>query len=201
MSNYEYIISSLPAISLDWKFGEDSSFGSCVSWIRTQLDVWENKVVDRLLYGFNSENLNICFYQAALKDYNRFIREYYAFDLNVRNAKARFLNRAFGRPDSLDTINLEAGEFHEAALLEGILADKDLLSRERGLDLLTWNKILEINTFDYFSLEAILGYVARLHIISRWAELDEQTGREMFHRLIDEVRATCKGVEYTAPEK
>ncbi len=201
MSNYEYIISSLPAISLDWKFGEDSSFGSCVGWIRTQLEVWENKVVDRLLYGFNSGNLDICFYQAALKDYNRFIREYYAFDLNVRNTKARFLNKAFGRPDSLDTINLEAGEFHEAALLEEILADKDLLSRERGLDLLTWNKILEINTFDYFNLEAILGYVTRLHIISRWAELDEQTGREMFNRLIDEVRATCKGVEYTPPAK
>lgn len=196
MNNYEYIISSLPAISLDWKFGEGASFETYVDWIKSQLSEADIKVVDRLLDGYKDENLTREFYEAALKDCNRFLKEYYTFDLNVRNGKARFLNKAFERPLDQDTIKLETGEFAESPRLEEALNAPDLLSRERGLDSLMWDKILEITTFDYFDLEAILGFIARLHIIGRWFALDEKTGREMFIRLVNEVRGTFKGVKY-----
>lgn len=196
MNNYEYIISSLPAISLDWKFGEGASFETYVDWIKSQLSEADIKVVDRLLDGYKDENLTREFYEAALKDGNRFLKEYYTFDLNVRNGKARFLNKAFERPLDQDTIKLETGEFPEGPRLEEALNAPDLLSRERGLDSLMWDKILEITTFDYFDLEAILGFIARLHIIGRWFALDEKTGREMFIRLVNEVRGTFKGVKY-----
>ncbi len=196
MNNYEYIISSLPAISLDWKFGEGASFETYVDWIKSQLSEADIKVVDRLLDGYKDENLTREFYEAALKDSNRFLKEYYTFDLNVRNGKARFLNKAFERPLDQDTIKLETGEFAESPRLEEALNAPDLLSRERGLDSLMWDKILEITTFDYFDLEAILGFIARLHIIGRWFALDEKTGREMFIRLVNEVRGTFKGVKY-----
>lgn len=196
MNNYEYIISSLPAISLDWKFGEGASFETYADWIKSQLSEADIKVVDRLLDGYKDENLTREFYEAALKDSNRFLKEYYTFDLNVRNGKARFLNKAFERPLDQDTIKLETGEFAESPRLEEALNAPDLLSRERGLDSLMWDKILEITTFDYFDLEAILGFIARLHIIGRWFALDEKTGREMFIRLVNEVRGTFKGVKY-----
>ena len=196
MNNYEYIISSLPAISLDWKFGEGASFDTYVDWIKSQLSDADRKVVDRLLDGFKDENLNRDFYEAALKDKERFIKEYFTFDLNVRNGKARFLNKAFERPIDQDTINLEVGEFTELQRLDEVLNAPDLLSRERGLDSMMWEKILQITTFNYFDLDAILGFIARLHIIGRWFALDERTGREMFHRLVDEVRSTFKGVKY-----
>lgn len=196
MNNYEYIISSLPAISLDWKFGEGASFETYADWIKSQLSEADIKVVDRLLDGYKDENLTREFYEAALKDGNRFLKEYYTFDLNVRNGKARFLNKAFERPLDQDTIKLETGEFPEGPKLEEALNAPDLLSRERGLDSLMWDKINEITTFDYFDLEAILGFIARLHIIGRWFALDEKTGREMFRRLVDEVRGTFKGVNY-----
>lgn len=196
MNNYEYIISSLPAISLDWKFGEGASFDTYVEWIKSQLSESDRKVVDRLLDGFKDENLTKEFYEAAVKDGNRFIKEYFTFDLNVRNGKARFLNKAFERPLDQDTVRLDTGEFPEAQSLDEALNAPDLISRERGLDSLTWNKILEINTFDYFNLEAVLGFIARLRIIGRWFSLDEKTGREMFIRLVDEVRGTFKGVKY-----
>lgn len=196
MNNYEYIISSLPAISLDWKFGEGTSFDTYVGWIKSQLSDSDIKVVDRLLDGFKDENLNREFYEAALKDKERFIKEYFTFDLNVRNGKARFLNKAFERPIDQNTINLEVGEFTELQRLDEVLNAPDLLSRERGLDSMMWEKILQITTFNYFDLDAILGFIARLHIIDRWFALDEKTGREMFHRLVDEVRGTFKGVNY-----
>ena len=196
MNNYEYIISSLPAISLDWKFGEGTSFDTYVGWIKSQLSGSDIKVVDRLLDGFKDENLTKEFYEAALKDSDRFLKEYFTFDLNVRNGKARFLNKAFERPLDQDTIMLETGEFAEGPRLEEALNAPDLLSRERGLDSLMWDKINEITTFNYFDLDAILGFIARLHIIGRWFALDEKTGREMFRRLVDEVRGTFKGVNY-----
>ncbi len=196
MNNYEYIISSLPAISLDWKFGEGASFDTYVDWIKSQLSGSDIKVVDCLLDGFKDENLNQEFYEAAIKDSDRFIREYFTFDLNIRNGKARFLNKAFERPLDQDTIRLETGEFAEGPRLEEALNAPDLLSRERGLDSLMWDKINEITTFNYFDLDAILGFIARLHIIGRWFALDEKTGREMFRRLVDEVRGTFKGVNY-----
>lgn len=196
MNNYEYIISSLPAISLDWKFGEGTSFDTYVGWIKSQLSGSDIKAVDRLLDGFKDENLNREFYVAAVKDSDRFIKEYFTFDLNVRNGKARFLNKAFERPLDQDTIKLDTGEFAEAPRLEEALNAPDLLSRERGLDSLMWDKINEITTFNYFDLDAILGFIARLRIIGRWFALDGKTGREMFRRLVDEVRGTFKGVNY-----
>lgn len=196
MNNYEYIISSLPAISLDWKFGEGASFDIYVDWIKSQLSEADRKTVDRLLDGYKDENLKREFYEAAVKDSDRFIREYFTFDLNVRNGKARFLNKAFGRPSDQDTIDLGTGEFAEAARLDEALNAPDLLSRERGLDSLMWNKIVELTTFNYFDLDAILGFIARLHIIGRWFALDEKAGREMFLRLVDEVRGTFKGVNF-----
>ena len=196
MNNYEYIISSLPAISLDWKFGEGTSFDTYVGWIKSQLSGSDIKVVDRLLDGFKDENLTKEFYEAALKDSDRFLKEYFTFDLNVRNGKARFLNKAFERPLDQDTITLDTGEFAEGQRLEEALNAPDLLSRERGLDSLMWDKINEITTFNYFDLDAILGFIARLRIIGRWFALDEKTGREMFLRLVDEVRGTFKGVNY-----
>lgn len=196
MNNYEYIISSLPAISLDWKFGEGASFDTYVSWIKTQLSESDQKTMDRLLDGFKDENLTQEFYENAVKDNDRFIREYFTFDLNVRNGKARFLNKSFDRPADQYTIKLETGEFAEAQWLDEALSAPDLLTRERELDQLMWDKIVEITTFDYFDLQAILGFVVRLHIISRWFSLDEETGRGMFRRLVDEVRGTFKGVKY-----
>lgn len=61
-----------------------------------------------------------------------------------------------------------------------------------------WDKIDEMTTYDYFDIEAILGFLAKLHIVERWYILDEKTGREMFRKLVDEVRGTFKGVRFDA---
>ena len=89
-------------------------------------------------------------------------------------------------------------EFEEEARLDAILHGKDILERERGIDDLMWEKIDEMTTYDYFDLEAVLGFLAKLHIVERWYILDEKTGREMFRKLVDEVRGTFKGVQFNA---
>ena len=93
-------------------------------------------------------------------------------------------------------IEVEEPEFKEASRLQGILEGKDILARERGIDDLYWDKIDEITLFDYLNFSKVLGLIVKMMIIRRWLLLDEEAGRAMFKRLVDEVRGTFKGVEY-----
>ena len=195
MNNYEYIISSLPVLSRDARPGDASTEG-LLAFIRSQLSAKDNALVDLLLRGHDDAQLGEAFYREVLASRDPFIREYFRFDLNLRNAKVRYLNRELGRPAEQDIFMEPEGVFAEKDRAEAVLATRDILGRERALDDLKWGKILEINVFDYFNIDSILGFIARLQIISRWLLLDEQTGREMFRRLVDEVRGTFKGVEF-----
>lgn len=206
MSNYEYIVASLPDITTGWKFGEKGPQDYIDEIVELCSDK-DKELIDFLMSGYMDENLNIEFYEKALTHKNRFIREYFTFDLNVRNAKVKYLNKALGRPSDKDVLTFPeeaplavldtiAEEFEEAAELETVLNAGDILSRERGIDDLMWGKIDDLTTFNYFDIDAILGFITKLNIVARWYKLDEQTGREMFKMLVDEVRGTFKGVEY-----
>ena len=196
MANYEYIIASLPDVTRERKFADGESQADFIGWIKSQLTSKDIKTVDTLLAGGKEENLTKEFYQEALKDGNRFIREYFAFDLEFRNVKARFVNKVFGRPLSQDTIDINPGKEIDTARIEDTLSLTDILARERGLDSIRWEKISSLTTFSYFDLDAILGVIAKMGIVERWRALDEETGREMFQELIDETRASYGGVSY-----
>ena len=100
-------------------------------------------------------------------------------------------------PEAEETgLEPEAPEFKEQARLQAILEGNDILARERGIDDLYWDKIDELTLFDYLNFDRILGIIAKMMIIRRWLILDEETGRAMFKKLVDEVRGTFKGVEY-----
>lgn len=201
MNNYYYIIAGLPVLSHEWKPGEQTP-EIIRQEILEQCSEKDRAVIGLLESGFVDENLTADFYRTALAHKNRFIREYFRFDLNVKNAKVRYLNEALGRDPKKDVIVLdeEAPQevFEEAAKLDTILHGNDILERERGIDDLMWEKIEDMTTYDYFDIEAVLAFLAQLHIVERWYILDEKTGREMFRKLVDEVRGTFKGVRFDA---
>ena len=206
MNNYEYIVTSLPDITTGWKFGEKTP-EDYIEEITSLCSDKDKAAIAFLLEGFDDTKLSPEFYISAITHKNSFIREYFLFDLNVRNAKVKYLNRALGRPADKDVLifgeetpaavlEAVATEFEEASDLEAVFNLGDILARERGIDDLMWDKISGLTTFNYFDIQAILGFVAKLNIVARWYRLDEQTGREMFKKLVDEVRGTFKGVEY-----
>lgn len=201
MNNYYYIIAGLPVLSHEWKPGEQTP-EIIRQEILEQCSEKDRAVIGLLESGFMDENLTADFYRTALAHKNRFIREYFRFDLNVKNAKVRYLNEALGRDPKKGVIVLdeEAPQevFEEAAKLDTILHGNDILERERGIDDLMWEKIEDMTTYDYFDIEAVLAFLAKLHIVERWYILDEKTGREMFRKLVDEVRGTFKGVRFDA---
>ena len=194
MNNYVYIVSCLPVLTPDAPVDADK----VIEEILGQCSDRDRETIAFLLDGFDGEILTVVFYREALSHESPFIRGWFGYDLDVRNTKARYLNRAFGRPEEMDTVSLseEERDFDDAPLLMEVLSGDDILKRERALDDLAWKKIDELTVFDYFDLDAILGFIAKLKITDRWLKLDEQTGRELFRRFSEEVRATFKGVDF-----
>ena len=213
MSNFEYIISSLPWLTADYKYAGGQGFTDVIAEIKDNLGEKDTGILDFLLRGFLPESLDQDFYAEALAHPCKYIREYFRFDLNLRNAKVRYLNRHLRRAPETDVLTGEAtpenesradidgllfnpGEFEEAAAVDYVLEGSDLIAREKGLDDVVWKKADSLSTFHYFDITAVLAYVTKLHIVDRWLALDEEQGRELFRKLVQEVRGTYKGVKY-----
>lgn len=193
MNNYEYIVASLPVIEPGSRLGSSSAANAIIDDIREQLSNKDNALVTMLLDGFDPEKPNAGFYRACLGSGSRFLREYFLFDLFLRNTKVEYLNASLGRPEGKDVLlleELEDYEFEQKEEIVEILSGTDIIGREKGLDMAIWEHVEEVTTMDVFDMDAILGFIARLKIIDRWDKLDPETGAELFRRLIKEIRAT-----------
>ena len=193
MNNYEYIVASLPVIEPGSRLGSSSAANAIIDDIREQLSNNDTALVTMLLDGFDPEKLNAGFYRACLGSGSRFLREYFLFDLFLRNTKVEYLNASLGRPEGKDVLlleELEDYEFEQKEEIVEILSGTDIIGREKGLDMAIWEHVEEVTTMDVFDMDAILGFIARLKIIDRWDKLDPETGAELFRRLIKEIRAT-----------
>ena len=196
MNNYEYIVASLPVIASDYRGPLDTD--AIISEIRSQLSPKDEAVLDTLLKGFDSDSLDAEFYRTALASKNRFIAGYFGYDLDVRNCRVAYLNKALGRPEGQDLLVLdedEPREFEDLEKVNAVLEGSDILERERGLDDIMWERIDELTLMEVFTLDQILGFVAKLQIVARWLRLDPQTGRELFRQLVEEIRNNKKSTE------
>ena len=66
MSNFEYIISSLPWLTVDYKYAGGQGFADVIAEIKDNLGDKDTAVLDFLLKGFQAENLDQAFYTEAL---------------------------------------------------------------------------------------------------------------------------------------
>ncbi len=185
MNNYEYIIASLPVPKAAGTLDADG----LVEAIRSQCSKSDNVLIDTLMDGFVADRLTPEFYSGAICSKNAFLREYFLWDLRVRNTKTEYLNAKLGRPLSEDVIDLpEAVEFDEKPLVSAVLEQTDILKRERGLDDLMWEKAEELTTLHLFDIDIILAFIAKIKITDRWNKLDPESGRAMFRKLVEEIR-------------
>ena len=81
--------------------------------IREQLSARDAAVLDQLLEGYDPEKLDANFYRKALQHRNRFIRDWFRFDLDLRNLTVSYINDALGRQESQDVVRLEGRETEE----------------------------------------------------------------------------------------
>lgn len=192
MDNYEYIIASLPVLKTG--SGETFPTDDILSSIRENLSKKDETLLDFLLSGFESGNLDADFYSKAINSRNRFLNGYFRCDLDVRNRKVAFLNRTLGRPEGTDEVVLEGFEpdLEICRAADSVLSGDDILGRERGLDDLMWKKAEELTVLDVFDIDVILSFVARLKVADRWLRLDPESGRKMFRSLVEGLRGSFK---------
>ncbi|MCR5519261.1 MAG: DUF2764 domain-containing protein [Bacteroidales bacterium] len=194
MNNYEYIIASLPLLSQDGKEAPDTD--AILSEIKEQLSAKDLSILDLLLDSYDPEKLDAAFYRKALKERNKFVRSFFALDLGVRNTKVEYLNSTLGRPEGQDIVVLnpegEEEEFEQKAEVEALLRTDDILGRERALDDFYWKAVDSLTVLDYFDLDKILAFVVKLKMVERWLRLDEATGRELFRKLVKEIKENTK---------
>ena len=150
------------------------------------------------------KSLFAAYYDLAARSRSHFLREWSAFDRNLRNVAAAVTARAAGRP--VEEVTVGSGDVVEQlqrssaadfglrgelpyidAVIAAVNDEANLLEKEHRIDLVRWNEAVELATFDYFDLNAILSYLVRIGIVARWTQLDAARGREMFRRLISEL--------------
>jgi hypothetical protein len=67
-------------------------------------------------------------------------------------------------------------EFAHTEQVLQIHAMPRLFEREQALDQLRWDYIDELNTFSYFDIDQLLGFVVKLHLLKRYEPLRADTG-------------------------
>jgi hypothetical protein len=74
----------------------------------------------------------------------------------------------------------------------------DLIEREYAVDLLAWNLIDQINFFESFSIDLILGYLVRLRLAHRWQQLETESGKAKLKGILDGIETSFVfGEEFT----
>lgn len=177
MRNYQYITASLPDIALDYKSG-GFDYAALESQVKELCSRRDCRLIDWLSAGNNPDMLSNHFYNAVERTGNRFLTEYFRFDRELREAKVAFLE---GRPYPT--------EFGKA------FKETNLIEREKKLDALLWQKADETVTFDIFTFDIILSFLAKARIVERWSRLDQKLGEEFFKSLVQDVRGTFKGIK------
>ena len=195
MNNYVYIIAGLPDIVLDFK-NNGLSYSDLSMQIKELVSEKDFSVIELCEKGFDDKELGVSFYRQISSCSNEFLNTYYTFDRNLRNTQVLYLAKKNNlKPEGL-TVGDVDNEFEEYKQVESILANPNILEREKLLDNLRWEKINQITIFEYFTLDKILAFLVKMNIVERWNKSDAKIGKEFFKKLVDEVRGTFKGVEF-----
>lgn len=187
MNNYVYIVAGLPELTLSFE-NSDFSYDKVKEYFYTLLSEKDRAVIDFMEEGFNEETLGEAFYDKALSHSNHFIREYFCFDMHVRNMKVEYLSKRLEKNPEQYLVKSDGSDFEEKKQVEAIFENPDFVAREQQMDKLRWTKVSEIVQMDYFTLSTILAFLVKAKFVQRWSILDKKKGEEMFAKLVKEIR-------------
>ncbi len=140
------------------------------------------------------------FYAEMMQHKNDFIQEYFNFDFQLRNILLAINKRKFNidkirflesneneivrklKTSTANDFNLSQ-EIDYMQVLIAAFEKEDIVYREKFIDQLRWNKIDQINTFSYFKVDTLLGYLIKLMMVERWIALEKNQGNEAFKKI------------------
>lgn len=135
-----------------------------------------------------------------------FLKEWGAFDRNLRNIAAAIAAREAGRV--VADVTVGDGEIVEQlkrstaadfglrgelpyvdSVISAVSDEKNIVEKERKIDAIRWSEAEAMTSFDFFTINFILSYLVKVNIVARWTLLSPEVGREMLNRLIKELDA------------
>jgi len=149
-------------------------------------------------------------YEQGLKCRNKFVREWFAYNMDVNNVLAATVAIKHGMDvqkvivgDNEVAQELRKGgamgkNAHLAALVPDLrevveIADiKDLMDREKHIDALRWQWLEDRTLFEVFNIEAVLAYYLKATILHRWDNLTIEEGEKVFRELVADMKKGIK---------
>ena len=163
--------------------------------------------------NLSSENeLQSLYYEYALQVKNDFLEQWFKFDRDIKNILTAVNCHKYGYDIEKQLIPVkDKNEVYEILIKSSpkadLLADEvpyierilqiaesemDISEKEKALDNIKWQFLDEHTFFNYFTIEKILSFVIKLNIVERWIELDNETGKALFTRLINDIKISYK---------
>ena len=153
---------------------------------------------------FWEDQLASLYYDYLGRSNNKFIRSWAELNLNINNVMTALTCRRNGTAHvSYIVGNNEVAEnlrtsnardfglteiFEHFDALRRIDEDPDFLEKEHQIDRLRWRWIDETNFFNYFTIEHVIGYLFKLQMLERWAILHEDSGKQMFSNIVNNMK-------------
>jgi len=167
--------------------------------------------------NLSSENeLQSLYYEYVLQVKNDFLEQWFKFERDMKNILTAVNCHRYDYDTEKQLIPVKhKNEVYETLVKSSpkpdLLADEvpyvekilqiaesemDISEKEKSLDNIKWQFLDEHTFFRYFTIEKILSFVIKLNIVERWIELDNETGKALFTRLINDIK-----MSYNFPEE
>ena len=158
---------------------------------------------------FAEDFLAALYYKYGMQCKNKFVAEWFEFNLNINNILTALTCRKYGwdiksaivgdnvvaetirNSVSARDFNLKA-EIDYFDALVSISETTNLLDREHRIDALKWNWLEENTFFSSFSIEKVLSFWLRCELMHRWDNLSMEEGAEIFRQMINDLKKDVK---------
>lgn len=158
---------------------------------------------------FAEDFLAALYYKYGMQCKNKFVAEWFEFNLNINNILTALTCRKYGWDiksaivgDNIvaETIrnSVSARDFNLKAEIDyfdalvSISETANLLDREHRIDALKWNWLEENTFFSSFSIEKVLSFWLRCELMHRWDNLSMEEGAEIFRQMINDLKKDVK---------
>jgi hypothetical protein len=143
------------------------------------------------------------YYDFMISQNNEFLKEWFTTLRDIKNIFAVYNSRKFGI--DIETQMIGDYELTEAAKrtaakdfgmanelpyidqIIGIHENPDIVEQELTFDLMKWNYLDRLNTFNYFTIEQILAFVIKFMMVERWTKLDTEHSRQFFKKMLNDL--------------
>jgi len=148
-------------------------------------------------------------YEQGLKCKNKFVHEWFAYNMDVNNVLAAAVAIKHGMDVQKVIVGdnevaqelRKGGALGKNARLAALVPDLkevaeiaeigNLLDREKRIDALRWQWLEDRTLFEVFNIEAVLAYYLKASILHRWDNLTVEQGEQVFRDLVADMK---KGV-------